>query len=484
MVVNFYTITGFINFLTSSVLAILVILHNRKNPKCVSFFILAMMVGLWSLSYFFWQNITDNEKTALMWCRILMFFTIMIPPTFFHFTLAITEVLEKRKKSLIIAYTIFCFFLLANATPIFIEKVEPVMQFKYWPIATPMFAAYLVFFGFYVFYSFYLLIKKYKTSKGVLRLQVKYVAIGVIIAFISGSFNFVPWFRIPIPPIANGLVPIYVILIAYAIARYELMNIKILARNLFLYFGLSFFLYSAFYIVTFIYKISFGNILAIETYFAGMILAPIFAVILYSSSNLIFSFINKNLFPSIYNYHQAIKKSSLILSYASSLEKITDIITETIKQTIQPYGTAILLVKNLDFKNNRFEIRANNDLNETELLKMDYSLFSEFFKKNKQIITKKSIENLIENSKNNKEILHEVENQIHQNNAPVCVPLMGGDNLLGIIILNEKKYESDYMQEDFDLLETISRYAQVSIYNIMLYKKLEEENIKFEKGKI
>jgi hypothetical protein len=408
----------------------------------------------------------------------------MIPPAFFHFTLAITEVLEKRKKSLIIAYAIFCFFLLTNATPIFIEKVEPVMQFKYWPIATPMFAAYLVFFGFYVFYSFYLLVKKYKTSKGVVKSQMKYVAIGVIIAFISGSFNFVPWFRVPIPPIANGLVPIYVILIAYAIARYELMNIKILARNLFLYFGLSFFLYSAFYIVAFIYKISFGNILATETYFAGMILAPIFAVILYSSSNFLSAFINKNLFPSIYNYQQAIKKSSLILSYANNLEKIINILTETIKQTIQPYGMAILFIKNLDIKNNYFEVSKNYNLNEAELQKIDYRLFSEFFKKNRQIVTKRSIESLIENSKDNKELLHEIENQIHQNNAPVCVPLMGGDNLLGIIILNEKKYESEYMQEDFDLLETLSQYSQVAIYNIMLYKKLEKENIRFEKEKV
>jgi GAF domain-containing protein len=40
------------------------------------------------------------------------------------------------------------------------------------------------------------------------------------------------------------------------------------------------------------------------------------------------------------------------------------------------------------------------------------------------------------------------------------------------------------MQEDFDLLETLSQYSQVAIYNIMLYKKLEKENIRFEKEKV
>ena len=170
MIFNLYTISAFINFLTSIVLAVLVVLKNRKNPKNVSFSILATLVSLWSLCYFFWQNVEQAEWLALFWCRALMAFTIMIPAAYLHFVLALTETLEKRKKFLIFVYLLFYFFLLTNATPFFIEKVEPIMNFKFWPVATPIMSLWFFSFGVCVFYSAFLLIKKYRGASGITKL--------------------------------------------------------------------------------------------------------------------------------------------------------------------------------------------------------------------------------------------------------------------------------------------------------------------------
>src|SRR4030043_536405 len=96
MIPNFYAITAFINFLTSLIIAILVILKNRKNPKNIGMFILSSLVSLWSLSYFFWQ-ISTTEQEALFWCRALTAFMIFIPAAFLHFALAFAEILNKRR---------------------------------------------------------------------------------------------------------------------------------------------------------------------------------------------------------------------------------------------------------------------------------------------------------------------------------------------------------------------------------------------------
>lgn len=479
MVINFYTVTCFINFLTSAILAIFVILKNKKDQKNIAFFLFSTTVALWSLSYFFWQNVTDNEWFAIFWIRTLSIFLIMIPATYFHFVLAVTEMVEKRMKTLIFVYTVFYLFLLANATPLFVNKVEPIMNFKYWPVATPLFSAYFFCFGLCVVYSFFLLVKKYRSSVGIIRSQIKYVALGTIIGFVSGSSSFLPWYKIEIPPLGNALVPVYVLCIAYAISRYKLMNINILLRNLIFYFLIATFLYAIFYVLAFLFETIFGSLFSPEAYFVGLFTAPLVAVLLNSASNVFSVYVNKYLFPYLYNYQQAIKEASYELSRNTNLDDIAHTLSDIIKKTIQPIGIAILF---FDPEMDTFRIVENSGFKSEKISTIDYSLFNEYFRKNLDILTREGIEELIQNTKDReiKMHLHEIENQIHQNNIYVCTPLRSSSELLGIIIVDAKQYENAYSKEDFDLLETVSHYAQISMENIILYKKIEDENYRLK----
>jgi uncharacterized protein (UPF0333 family) len=471
MVINFYTVTSFINFLSSAILAILVILKNKRGQKNIAFFIFAGLIAMWALSYFFWQNVTDSPEKALFWCRVLGIFLIFIPPAYLHFTLAITETLEEKKQLLIAIYLFFYFFVLTDVTPIFINKVEPIMNFKYWPMATPTFSIYVFFFVVCMIYSSYLLVEKYKSASGIMKFQIKYAAIGMICALIFASTNFLPWYKISIPPLGNAIVPIYVIFMAYAITRYKLMNIKIIMKNIIIYFFFAFFLYAIFYVIAFTYKFIFGDVFSIGGYFMGLFLAPLFATILYTSSNFLSVFINKHIFISIYKYQQAIKKASYSLNRRVDADEIANIIVSTIKETLQPNGAAVLLAVDINSdKNVSFKITKNVGLNPNKLSALDYNLFSEYFKRRQGILTKENIDQLIQTSKNikekeTKELFYKIENQLHQNDVFVCTPLKDGPNLLGLIIIDNKQYETAYSKEDFDLLETLSYYAQIALKN-------------------
>lgn len=479
MVVNFYTITSFINFLTSIILAVLVILKNKKSQKNVAFFTLSVIISLWSLSYFFWQNVTDNEAVALFWCRVLSIFLILVPPAYLHFTLALTETIEKRKKFLTLVYLFFYVFILIDVTPFFIDRVEPIMNFKYWPMATPLFSAYVLCFVVCMSYSSFLLIKKFKASTGIVRMQIKYVALGFIITIISGSSNFLPWYKIMIPPVFNALVPFYVICMAYAITRYKLMDVKILARNMVFYFGISFFLYASFYGIALAYKIAFGDVLSQETYFIGLFIAPGIALLLYTSGNLFSKFINKSFFTSIYTYQQTIKEASYNLSRHTSLNEIAEIIIDAANKTVQPINMSVMFVRNLESPDANFEIAKNMGMDSSSLQSViKYSAFKMFFQDRDEILTRDSLEQIIQRTKDIEERskLHDIENQLHACNIHICIPLKNNANLLGLIVAGNKQYENAYSQEDFNLLETVSYYAQIAADNVFLYQKIEEEN--------
>src|SRR3989339_723230 len=453
MIFNLYTISAFINFLTSIVLAVLVVLKNRKNPKNVSFSILATLVSLWSLCYFFWQNVEQAEWLALFLCRALMAFTIMIPAAYLHFVLALTETLEKRKKFLIFVYLLFYFFLLTNATPFFIEKVEPIMNFKFWPVATPIMSLWFFSFGVCVFYSAFLLIKKYRGASGITKLQLKYVAIGTIISFICGTLNFAPWYGIPLPPVANSFVPFYVILMAYAITRYRFMDIKTLTRNITFYFIIAVFAYLSFYLFAHAYKIIFGDPLARGGYVLGLVVAPVFAVIAYKISGSLSKFLNKRVFYFLYVYEQEIKKAQNQLRRYNSLDQVADVIINTIRTTLQTEKIAVLFCNSAG-KEINFEVTKK--IGFTEIPQLSCALFSEYFKKEYDAITREELEQTIENTKDAvwKKTLHSIENQIHRYNISTCIPLKDSENLLGIIVIGAKRFEGSYSKEDFGLLKT------------------------------
>ena len=96
---NFFAFSGFLNFIVSLFLGILVYLKGRKIFANKIFALDAFSVVLWSFGYFFWQ-ISTNPNSALFWSRFLMVGAIFIPILYFHFILYFLDFVKKYKKLL------------------------------------------------------------------------------------------------------------------------------------------------------------------------------------------------------------------------------------------------------------------------------------------------------------------------------------------------------------------------------------------------
>jgi signal transduction histidine kinase len=483
LIFNYYTITAFVNFLASALMAIFIISKNYRNEKNISFAFLAGVLAAWNLCYFVWQNfiwqdIPNGGEIALFWCRALMYFVVLMPVGYVQLALALTEQLKKRWKLLVFLYAITFIFLIINLAGYLVTRVEPVMDFKYWPLSDPITSIYWLYFGTFMTYSSYLLVKGYRAATGSKRLQLKYVTLGCVIAFISGSFNIIPWYKINIPPITHISASFYVILTAYAIIRYRFMDIRIALKNILFYLGASFSLYASFYIISIIYKNLFGSVFNSSAYLMGLALAPIFAIILYSTSRFFSAFINKYIFSSIYHYQQYIKKTSGELSHSTDVNKISEITLNVIKNTLQPDGTAFLLRKT---NKNTFEILSQDGFSDKNIHSIDFNFLTDYFKKNERILSRDEIIKNIEDKKiENLSATIYIREQFDKYGISICVPIIINDSLLGLIILGERQNIDSYTQSDFELIETISNQVQTSIDNALLYETLKEKNKNLE----
>lgn len=383
---------------------------------------------------------------------------IFIPVTYLHFVLRFLNI-PKQKIFLVLSYFLFVIFLLFNATPLFISHVEPLLGFAFWPIAGPIFNIFLPIWLAYVIYSSYLLYQRYRSAEGLQRLQIKYVLLGMIFGFAGGSTNYFLWYYIPIPPIFNIFTSAYVATVAYSIIRYRLMDIRIVARKIFIFAGASVIAYVAYYVILWFENNLLGGAYSNKSFLLGIVIAVLFVTLFQYSSKWIEKLANKYLFFSLYNYQETINRVSGQLTHYTDLSKINDLVSTTIRESLGITRVEI----NLFQKNDR-------SVKKDPLIK--------YLQTNQRPVVLEELSILVndERLKEQREIFSAVYEQVKSLGATICLPMVSNERLIGLIILGPKVIGDPFTVEDLELLMTLSNQAAIAIDNAELYKEVKDFN--------
>jgi signal transduction histidine kinase len=228
---GFYALTGLINGIVATTLGLFIYSRSKRSLTNQTFGLFCLSVSVWSYSYFLWQ-ISITEGAALFWSRGLMAGAIFITVSYFHFILSFLKKVEEQKKVLIFGYLASIFFFLANFTSYFIKGVSPKLGFPYWPDPGILYHPFLVLWIFYAAYSVYLLVRQFPTATRVFKHQIKYILVGTVVGYLGGITNYFLWYDFPIPPIGNWTTTLYLIIVAYTILRYHLLNIRVILTEI------------------------------------------------------------------------------------------------------------------------------------------------------------------------------------------------------------------------------------------------------------
>lgn len=223
-----YIFTALVTAAESLVLSIFVFLRNRERRLNRSYALFGCCVGLWSLCLFF-CHLFSRMEDALLLNRLVHFFSVLIAISFYNFIHALLQIKGRRALHFGIAAAVviggLCF------TPFIIQGMSPKYSFRLWPVPGLLYHIYFTFFSFYSYYSLFLVFRHFCKETGVRKEQLRCIFIALSVGFIGGSSNFAYFFNIPIPPVGNFFVFLYVLILAYAIIRYQLMDIRIIAAS-------------------------------------------------------------------------------------------------------------------------------------------------------------------------------------------------------------------------------------------------------------
>lgn len=227
----FYAISALIAMITSAVLGLFVYSQNKQASINKIFTLFCLSVSAWGLFWLLWIVFGKTKSDALFFGRALNIAAIFISITYFHFITLFLHIFQSKKKLLILGYILSFIFFISGFTNLFVQDVAPTISFAWYPKPGIIYHFFTLVFFFYIMYSWYLMLRAIRQTAGETRLQITYVLIGTLIGFIGGSTSFYPVYNAPIPPFGIGAIAISIILITFAILRYHLFEVRILATE-------------------------------------------------------------------------------------------------------------------------------------------------------------------------------------------------------------------------------------------------------------
>lgn len=130
------------------------------------------------------------------------------------------------------AYLITFSLLSLIFSPLFILETKIFYFYPYWPIAG-IGATLNMAFGFvWAIFSIFLLAKNYFRLTGERKYQIGYFLLALFIAAVGGTFNLPQWYGIELYPYGNFIIFLFPLIIAFAILRYHLFDIRIILTEL------------------------------------------------------------------------------------------------------------------------------------------------------------------------------------------------------------------------------------------------------------
>lgn len=456
---SYMILIPFISFVSYCIL-LMVILGSGKNKiaRYYTFYIIAMII--WSFGSFVMK--TGYPPSTLFWNRVLCTGLIIMPVIFYHFTLVLTQN-NSQKKTLYIGYITTIMFLIANYTGQIIEDAYILNNEFHYDLGR--LAAIMAIWNLgYLVLSLTNIIRQIKINK-IPFVRVKYIIIGLIMVIIGGLLNLSSQIgKYPIDIIINTINAFF---IAYSIFRYRFLEIRLIVKK-----SLSYSLYTI--SLTGIYIVAIIAVQNVLSYVIGsttitstLITAFILAVLLHPVRNLMQHWIDSVFYKKQKSNQILLRDFSKIINNIINLDELTDSLIDTINKGLQPNKITLILKQGKDeyhLYNQSTKIQLDNDI----IYNSKHPIIK-WFLEGKPTLTIDEIESLAYFSglwRVEKKLLYDIE-------AKIIVPIKLRDDIIGLIILSEKKGGESYFQEEMDFLFTLANNVAIVIENAKIYEDLK-----------
>ena len=404
----------------------------------------------------------------LFWGRMSFTTSGIIPAAFLHFAVIFPR--ERRRisytKLALLGLPVILFFGLSFTNQI-VSSLGPGQKMFIYGLFYPFFSAYLTS---YILLGLIFLIKTYKKSIGIERLQVKYCLLGMFFTSALGVMNNL---FLPMSGISkfNWLGPSFTVIMVgfttYSIVQHRLMDINIVLKKGTTYVFLMLLLFVPSLLLIILSQKLFFN--KISFLFSAIIFSILFLVTIFfhrikpQTERAVEQF----LFKDKYDYRETLGKFSKAMVTILDLQSLSKRIVETITQTMGVEKASLFLWNEEKGGYSLFESKNIKMTASTPQLPKDDPL-PHYLQKIGEIIIREELAKGANISE-----LNGVAKKMSFLEAEVSIPFISRGQLIGMINLGYKFNRDIYSHEDIELLSTLANQTAVAIENARLYEDLK-----------
>lgn len=452
-----------ISLLCYSVILI-IILGSRKNKIVMNYSLYIISMIIWSFGSLIMR--TNFPPGALFWNRILCIGLISMPVTFYHFTLALTQS-NKKKGKLYFGYISAGILLICNFAGLIMKDAYAEANVFYYSLG-PMASVMAIWSICYILLSFTNIVDNVKSNK-IPFARVKYILFGLMLVIIGGLLNLLPSLgKYPLDIASNTINALF---IAYSIYKYRFLEIKLVVKR-----GIAYSIYTL--ILTGLYIITIFAVQQILSKLTGytnmtttLVMACLLAIILQPIKNVMQHWIDRIFYKETLNHQQILRDFSQVINNILNLDELTDSLLDAIGRGLQPQNISLYLKQ----RNDRYNLYRTS-IKENGCCDNEYSKdhpIVQWFLQGKTMLTIGEIERQPFFAG----LWSEEKKQLYTLNTEIIVPIKIREQLIGILILSEKKGGEVYSQEEMDLLMTLVNNAAIVIENANMYEEAKYQAI-------
>jgi len=433
----------------------------------LTFSVFSWSAAAWGFSILM-EYVLKHPTSILFWGRMSFATSAFIPSTFLLFTLLFPREQRRINSSRIIFLSLPAVFFSAMSFTdrIVVSLGQGPRMFNYgW--LHPFFTMYLVV---YIFLGLVILLRTYKRSAGIDRLQIKYCLFGMVL---SSIFGVVANLVLPMAGISrfNWLGPpssvIMVGFITYSIVKHRMMDINIALKKGTTYFLLLMLLFvPSFVFILLSQKVFFDKI---SYLFSVVIVALLFliTILFYRIKPQTEKAVEQILFKRLYDYRETLASFSKAMVSILDLQSLSKKIIETITKTMGVEKASLFLWNEEKGSFSLFESKNIKRTGSGPQLAKDNPL-PRYLQKAKEIIIREELAKWSHIPE-----VNDVVDTMSLLEAEVSIPFISKGQLIGMINLSHKFNKDIFSHEDIELLSTLANQTAIAIENARLYEDLK-----------
>jgi len=448
-------------------IGLFVFFKNKSSKLNIIFSLFSFSMAGWLFGYTN-MYLSKDAVAALKWARIGFLGIIFIPIFAYHFIISFLNL--KRKIVLPVIYLLAIPSLFLSQTDYIYSGIKEHF-WGYYPTAGKIYIFFLLMFAILFTRGVLLLLSRLKKESGIRREQIKYVCL----AFGLGTFGIVDYLiKYPIHdiyPFGYMCALFFNGLIAFAIVRYRLLDIKVALTR------------TGIFIV--VYTLVLGLPFAVAVWFRDRLidtLGPHWWILplglmagLATVGPFIYIYLERKaeerLLKEQKRYQDTLKQASVGMTRIRNLRKLLDLITHIVTKTVKISFAAIYLY-NKD--TNEFVLQVSRDKGGMVVpnnLSRDNPLIS-WLKAKPEPLIYEEVKHKMEDSNDSAYKL--LEENMRLLTATVIIPSFLEDRFMGFFVLGDKLSSQIYTPEDLNVFQVLASQAALAIENAQFYEEAKE----------